>query len=336
MNKFTNQTKSRLKKTLSIFMTLSLLILSLVSCTDSNTSESTLRVGILQYAPHPSLDNCYQGVLAGLEEKGYIEGKNLTIDYQNGQGEPSTTNGIAKNMVSKNYDMIIAIATPAATAAYAAAKDTDIPVVYVAVADPIAAKLADTLESPGLNCTGTADVLDLEKQLAMIRAFQPDAKTIGILYTTGEANSISNLERFKTLAPEYGFQVEATGIQNASDIPAAAADLVKKVDCINNFTDNNVVNNLSVLLQKAQEADIPVYGSEIEQVANGCLASQSIDYVAVGKISGEMAADVLNGADASQMAVRTVSECTPVYNSKTLSERGLTLPAEYADAEDAA
>lgn len=134
---------------------------------------------------------------------------------------------------------------------------------------------------------GTADVLPLEAQIKMIRSFLPDAKKIGILYTTSEPNSVSHLEKFKQIAPNYGFEVEAVGVTNASEVAAGAQTLVSKgVNCINNFTDNNVVDNLSTVLKAANDAKIPVFGSEEEQVKNGCLASQSIDYVALGKQTG--------------------------------------------------
>ena len=116
-------------------------------------------------------------------------------------------------------------------------------------------------------------------------------------------------------------------------MPAAAAALAPQVDCINNFTDNNVVNNLTVVLEAANEAGIPVYGSEVEQVKNGCLAAVSIDYVALGEVTGEMAIEVLEGADISKMPVRTISDATPVVNSEVLAELNIELPAEYAGAE---
>lgn len=236
-------------------------------------------------------------------------------------------------MVAQKYDMIIAIATPAAISAYAATEGTNIPVIFCSVSDPVKAKLVKSLDAPGSNCTGTSDILDLPGQLDMIQQIQPDVKTIGILYTSSEVNSISNLEVFKGLCDKRGIKVEATGVQNASDIPAAAAALAAKVDCINNFTDNNVVNNLSVLLDAANTAGIPVYGSEIEQVKNGCLASNTMDYVAAGRITGEMAVDVLEGADITTMAVKTVSDSKPVVNNEVFASLKMTVPAELAECE---
>jgi len=311
---------------------------SSTSTTGSAAAQSTaakdFKIGVIQYATHPSLDNCYNGFKAGLEEAGYKDGSNITIDFQNAQGDNSNGDLIAKNMVSKKYDLIMGIATPAAMSAYSAAKSTDIPVVFTAVSDAVAAGIVKSNEKPGVNCTGSSDVLPLEQQMKMIRAFLPNAKKIGILYTTSEPNSVSQLAQFKALAPKYNFEIVDVGVTNASEVAAAAATAVSKgVDCINNFTDNNVVDNLSTVLKAANGAKIPVFGSEEEQVKNGCLASQSIDYVALGKETGKIAAQILKGeAKASDIPVYMVKDCTPVYNKAVMEKLGLTLPSEYSSA----
>ena len=280
---------------------------------------------------HPSLDNCYNGVISALESSGI----QYTVDYQIGSGNSADSDctNFAKNMVAANYDMIIAIATPAAKSAFAATDDTEIPVIFCAVSDPVAAGLVDSMDAPGYLCTGTSDVLDLEAQVALIKAMQPEVKSIGILYTSSEDNSITNLKNFKAICDKEGIEAVATAVQGASDIPSAAEELASKVDCINNFTDNNVVNNLSVVLTAADKYGIPVYGSEEEQVINGCLASVSIDYVALGRVTGEMAVSVLKGEDASTMAVKTITEATPVINSSVLKKLGLSTPEGYSEVK---
>jgi len=176
-------------------------------------------------------------------------------------------------------------------------------------------------------------VLDLQAQVDMIQAFQPDVKTIGVLYTSSEANSVSNLAKFRDICQAEGLDVEAVAVQNPADIPGAAEALAAKVDCINNFTDNNVVQNLSVVLAAAEKYGIPVYGSEVEQVKNGCLAAMSINYVAVGKATGNLAVEALKTGYADMLAVEVVSDATPVYNPQVMNKLGLQLPAPYADAE---
>ncbi len=290
-------------------------------------SGNGFTVGVIQFGSHPSLDNCYAGVEQALKAAG-----NVTIDLQNGNFDSATCDTIAKNMVAKNYDMLIGIATPAAVSAYAAAANTDIPVVFCAVSDPVAAGLVDSMEAPGGNCTGTSDVLDFAAQLGLITTLQPEAKSIGILYTTSEANSVSQLSQIKAIAPQFGIEIVEQGVQTAADIPQAAATLAAKVDCINNFTDNNVVNNLGILLEQANAAGIPVYGSEEEQVINGCLASVGIDYVALGNVTGEMALSILGGSGAATMAVRQIMDATPIVNTDVLAAFGIALPQDYANA----
>lgn len=292
------------------------------------------KIGVIQYAPHPSLDNCYEGFKKGLADEGFVEGKNLTIDFQNAQGEPATADTQAQTLAAKQYDLIGAIATPAAVSAYAATKADNTPMVFTSVNDPVASKLVQSLEKPGTNCTGSSDVLPLESQLKMIRAFLPDAKKIGVLYTTSESNSASVLAQFKKLAPEYGFEVVEQGVTNASEVASGAEALVAKgVDCFNNFTDNNVVNNLTSELQATDKANIPVFGSEEEQVKNGCMASVSIDYVALGEETGKIAGKILKGeAKPEDTPVYVVKDGKPVYNKEVMEKLGIQLPAEYQDA----
>ncbi len=299
---------------------------------ENETGNNTKTIGVVQYVSHPSLDNCYQGVEEALKEK---YGDDIVIDRQIGSDSAADTDcsTYAKQFAAKNYDMIIAIASPAASSAFAAAEDKNIPVVFCAVSDPVGAGIVENMERPGFNCSGTSDVLDMVAQVNLIKSLQPDVKSIGVLYTTSEPNSIAQLELLTAAAEKEGIEVKSSGIQSDSDIPSAAAALCAQVDCINNFTDNKVVNNLSVLLDAANDAGIPVYGSEIEQVKNGCLASVSIDYVALGKVTGEMAVEALEGAALDQMAVRTISDSTPVINTDVLSSFNMTIPQGFENAE---
>lgn len=320
-----------MKKIIAVMLAV-IMMLAFAGCGETqNEKNSVLKIGIIQYMSHPSLDNCYNGVISALESSGI----QYTVDYQIGSGNSADSDctNFAKNMVAANYDMIIAIATPAAKSAFAATDDTEIPVIFCAVSDPVAAGLVESMDAPGYLCTGTSDVLDLEAQVALIKAMQPEVKSIGIIYTSSEDNSITNLKNFRAVCDKEGIEVVATAVQGASDIPSAAEELASKVDCINNFTDNNVVNNLSVVLTAADKYGIPVYGSEEEQVINGCLASISIDYVALGRVTGEMAVSVLKGEDASTMAVKTITEATPVINSSVLKKLGLSTPEGYSEVK---
>lgn len=318
-----------MKKLLALLTVLTLAVL-MVGCGGTEKKDGKLKIGVIQYMSHPSLDNCYNGI----EEALKASDLDYTIDYQVGSSNSADSDcaTFAKNMVADNCDLIFAIATPAAKAAFNATADTDIPVIFCAVSDPVAAKLVKDMEKPGDLCTGTSDVLDLSAQVDLIQSMQPDVKTIGVLYTSSEDNSLTNLATFTKICKERGLALESVAVQSATDIPAAAETLASKVDCINNFTDNNVVQNLQVVLSAADKYKIPVYGSEEEQVKNGCLAAVSIDYIALGKVTGEMGVDVLNGKDIMKMAVRSITDATPVVNTVVLEALSMEMPADYTNA----
>ena len=287
-------------------------------------------IGISQFAVHGSLDNCREGFLQGLAEEGIVEGQNLTVSYENAQADTGTAGQIADNFVSNGVDMICAIATPSAASAYTAAMKTETPVIYTAVSDPVAAGLANADGTPVAEITGTSDKLPVEQQLEMIRKILPDAKSIGIIYTTSEANSEATVKEYEALVGNYGFTLETVGISTTADIPLAADSLVAKVDCINNLTDNTVVQGLATVLSKANAAKIPVFGSEVEQVKNGCLAAVGIEYTDLGIQTGKMAAKVLKGeAKASEMNFELISECGLYVNKAVAAELGITLDESY-------
>ena len=234
------------KKVLAVILTAVCTMGLMAGCGNSNvgntntqknasSAEDGYKIGISQFAEHGSLDNCREGFLEGLKEEGIEEGKNLTVDYQNAQTDTGTASTIADSFVSAKEDLICAIATPCAQSAYNSAMNADIPVVYTAVSDPVAAKLANEDGSCVGNVTGSSDVLPVEEQLKMIRAMLPDAKKIGILYTTSETNSCSTVKEYQELAGKYDFEIVDTGINTSADIDMAATDLVSKVDCLCNL-----------------------------------------------------------------------------------------------------
>lgn len=290
-------------------------------------SQNSYTIGIGQFAEHGSLDNCREGFLAGLAEEGIEEGKNLTVLFENAQTDGGTASQIATSFAAKDVDLICGIATPMAQSAYSVAMKSDIPVIFTAVTDPIAAELANADGTPVGEITGTSDKLPVEKQLEMIRAILPDAETIGIMYTTSEVNSESAIAEYKAAAPNFGFTIVESGISASADVPLAADSLLEKVDCMTNLTDNTVVASLPIILDKAAKKNIPVFGSEIEQVKIGCLAAMGLDYVDLGKQTGHMAAKVLKGeAKASEMNFEVIEEAAFYGNSQVAENLGITFP----------
>lgn len=326
------------KKVLAFLLCAAMTTISLTACggaetgSDAQATEEgkTYTIGISQFAEHGSLDNCREGFLQGLASEGIVEGENLEILFDNAQTDMSTASTIADSYVSKKVDMICAIATPSAMTAYNSAQNTGIPVIYTAVTDPLAAQLAEEDGTPVGDVTGTSDKLPIEEQLQMIRQLQPEAKTIGILYTTSETNSESAIAEYKELAGNYDFEIVDQGINTIADISMAAADLAGKVDCISNLTDNTVVSALQTVLDAADSNNIPVYGSEIEQVKDGCVASMGIEYIALGEQTGKMAAKILKGeAKAEEMAFEMISQATSYVNSEAAENIGMTLDEEF-------
>lgn len=300
--------------------------------TEEKSSKNGYTIGISQFAEHASLDNCREGFLAGLKEAGIEEGKNLTVSYKNAAADAGTAGQIADTFVSDEVDMICAIATPSAQTAYNAAMDAQIPVIYTAVTDTASAQLTDEEGRPVGEVTGTSDQLPIKEQLEMIREMLPEAKTIGIMYTTSEANSISAIATYEELAEAYGFTIKKAGITATADIPLAADSLLGQVDCLTNLTDNTVVNSLATILEKANEADIPVFGSEIEQVKMGCLAAEGLDYVELGRQTGRMAAQVLKGEKKASELDRELIEGSSLYiNTKAAGALGIEIPQELSE-----
>ena len=294
-------------------------------------ADGEYTVGIGQFAEHGSLDNCRTGFLQGLADEGIVEGKNLTVLYENAQADGGTASQIMNNFLSKKADLICAIATPIAQSAYSAAKDAGVPVIYTAVTDPVLAELANADGTPVGEITGTSDKLPVEQQLEMIRAILPDAKKIGIMYTTSEVNSASTLAEYKEKAADYGFEIVESGVSSTADIPLAADSLLEQVDCLNNLTDNTVVASLPLILSKANAKNIPVFGSEIEQVKIGCLAAMGLDYVDLGKQTGRMAAEVLKGEKkASELNFEVIETAAFYGNSKVAEDLGITFPEDLA------
>ena len=324
------------KKVLAVLLTAILAVSVFAGCSANkenagNTGSASEKVAILQYMSHSSLDNCTQGVKNALDKAG------ITYDVQVGSSGSADTDcqSYAQQMVAAGYKAIIAVATPAAAYAYSAVQNasSDIPVIFCAVSDPVAAGLVNSLDVPGNNCTGTSDSIDIKGQIAMIKAMQPEIKNLGVFYTTSEANSLSQLEVLKAECDANGITLVSQGINEASELASAAAALIPKVDAITNLTDNNVVDNMNVFLEKADAAKIPVYGSEIEQVRKGCLASASIEYVALGEKTGTMAAEVLGGKSAAEYPVAIVSDSFLCVNPDTASKIGIEIPAELASAQ---
>ncbi len=200
----------------------------LVGCNENNSGVSQLdgekkfKIGINQLTEHPALDDARRGFEDGLKELGI----NAKINYQNAQGDIPTATTISQKFVKDEVDLIYAIATPAAQSAKQATKD--IPILFSAVTDPVAAQLIDSMENPGGNITGTSDESPMDKQLQLFKDLDKNINKIGIIYNTSEPNSQVQVEMAKELAPSLGLEIIPIGISNINDIPQTVDSMIKK------------------------------------------------------------------------------------------------------------
>lgn len=316
----------RAKKLMSILLILVMATMMFTGCSSDAKDESkkVYKVGIVQLMEHPSLDTIRESIIEGLADEGYVEGENLEINYQNGQNDMTTMKNIAQTFVGDECDAIIAIATPAAQAALS--ETTDIPIIFAAITDPVDAGLVESLEEPGGNVTGTSDEVSAGMIIDLAKEIDPDFKTIGALYNTGEDNSVSVIEGLKEYAEENGYEVIESTVTNTSEVQQAAQYLADKVDIVYSPIDNTVASSMAVVTEIFNGAGVPFYVSADSMVKDGGLATYGIDYTVLGKETAAMVADILEGADPATMAVRKMSDMSVYVNTDTAKALGIEIP----------
>lgn len=288
--------------------------------------QSKVRIGIIQIVEHPALDAAREGFIKALEDNGFVQGKNLEIDIKVAQGDMSLARAIAAKFASDNLDLVLAIATPTAQAMASATKT--IPILITAVTDPVAAGLVKSMEKPGGNVTGTTDMNPVKDQLKLIRDLVPKAKRVGIIFNSGEVNSLVQVELARKYAKELGFTLVEAVASSSGEVMSAALSLVGRVDAIYVPTDNTVVAAFEAVAQVARMNRIPVISGESSVVERGGLATIGIDYFKLGQQTGKMALRVLAGAKPAEMPVEAQSDMTLVLNLKAAKELGLSIPAD--------
>ncbi len=323
------------KKTLTVLLVMVLAVVTVFTgCGNANSSgeadkSDLLTIGIVQIVEHPSLDTIRENIIAQLEEEGFVDGETVTIDYKNAQGDTNNLKTICQSFTANNNDLIIAIATPSAQAALG--QTTDIPIVFSAVTDPIAAELVDSIEEPGGNITGTSDAVSATKIMDLALQITPDIKKIGAIYSTGEVNSVSVIAELKEYAETKGIEVMEATIMNTSEIQQAAQSLVGKVDAVFSPIDNTVASSMPTIVDVLNKAKIPYYVAADSMVADGGLATDGVNYVELGKATGVMTAKILNGADTATMPVQIMSDTQIYINKETANKIGLEIPIEILD-----
>ncbi|WP_127129560.1 ABC transporter substrate-binding protein [Georgenia sp. SYP-B2076] len=292
--------------------------------------EGAVEIGITQIVSHPSLDAAREGFKEALADGGYVEGEDVTYDEQNAQGDQATATSIASKFATDGKDLVLAIATPTAQAAAQAITDT--PIVITAVTDPVEAGLVDSLEKPGGNITGTSDKNPVEEQLGLLKELRPDAKTVGIVYSSGEVNSQVQVDMAKEAAKSLGLEIEVATITTSGEVQQAAQSL--DVDAFYVPTDNAVVSALESLIQVAETKQVPVIAAEGDSVERGGVATYGIDYTELGRQTGEMAIKILKGADPATMPIETQKTLKLVVNPAAAERMGVTIPQAMLDRAD--
>lgn len=293
-----------IRKLLAPLLVVGILLASLISLHQlkADKKKDVFRIGISQFITHQSLDATREGFVDELAKQGYVEGKNIEIDLQNAQGEQRNLKTISQQL-AESSDVVLAIATPSAQSLANTTQTT--PVIFSAVTDPVSAKLVESREHPGGNVTGTSDQSSdaISTQINLIKKVLPKAKTIGILYTQSEPNSVVQKDEAKRLLEEKGFTVVEKTILDSNNVKAAAESLMAEVDMVFVPTDNIISSTMETVKQVSIKHKVPVFGGSTEMVAVGGLYNYGTNYKELGRQTARMLVRVLKGEKPENIAV---------------------------------
>lgn len=299
-------------------------------------AEEMKRVAISTIVEVPALMEAKQGILDGLAERGYIEGKTITIDYQNANGSMPTQQQIAKKFMGGNPDVIVPITTPTAQAMIAVTRD--IPIVFAMVTDPVKAGLIKQFKAPGGNVTGVSDAEPIGAQLDLMVEMVPGLKKLGFVYNPGLDNAIATLDALRAVATPRGIEVIESAAPTTNEVILATRRLIDKVEAVYLPNDTTVVAALESIVKTGQDAGLPVFTGETSGVERGSAGSVGLDYRAVGHTAGLMVADVLDGKDPGTIdavvAYELHDRLETVVNKGSAEKMGLTVPQSVLDRAD--
>ncbi len=283
-------------------------------------------VAVAAIVEHPALDSARDGILEALNQAGYKQGDNLKWQYQSAQGNTGTAAQIARKFIGDKADVLVGIATPTAQALAAGTKQ--IPIVFTAVTDPVQAQLTPSWEASGTNVTGVSDVLELDKQIDLIKEIIPDAKKVGIVYNPGEANSVAVVEALKKQLPEHGMELVEAAAPRTVDVRNAALSLAGKVDVIYTNTDNNVVSAYEAMAKVGNDTKTPLIASDTDSVKRGAIAALGVDYHDLGVQTGRIVARILDGEKPGDIAPQTSDNLQLFINVTAAEKQGVLLSEE--------
>ncbi|MDG3145915.1 ABC transporter substrate-binding protein [Streptococcus suis] len=290
---------------------------------NSTNSTEKVKIGVLQFVTHDSLDEIYKGIKAGLEEGGYTTTENLSIDFMNAEGDQSQVQTMSKKLVDNGNELLIGIATPAAQGL--ANATTELPIIMGAVTDPVGANLVTDLKNPGGNITGVSDQTPVADTVSLIKEITPDAKTIGVLYSSNEDNSKIQVAEFKAAAEEAGYTVLEYAVASSNELASTVEVASSKVDAFFTPVDNTVASAFSTVVSVANKSKTPIFTSVEDMVEGGGIASVTLSQYDLGVATGKMTAKILDGANPADTPVQIFNEGTVVVNQKVAKELGITL-----------
>jgi putative ABC transport system substrate-binding protein len=284
----------------------------------------------------PALMQSRDGILDGLAERGYVEGKNIRIDYQNANGSMPTQMQIANKFMGENPAVIVPITTPTAQAMISGT--TGIPIVFAMVTDPVKAGLVPQFKQPGGRVTGVSDAEPIGPQLDLIISMVPNLKRLGFVYNPGLDNAIATLEVLKVEAAARGITVVESASPTTNEVILATRSLVGKVEAVYVPNDTTVVAALEAIIKVGQDVGMPIFTGETDGVRRGSAGSVGLDYRAVGHTAGLMVADVLDGKDPGTIDVVVAYEVhdklETVINKGSAVKMGIVIPQAVLDAAD--
>lgn len=314
------------RKLLAPLLVVGILLTSLISLHQlkADKKKDVFRIGISQFITHQSLDATREGFVDELAKQGYIEGKNIEIDLQNAQGEQRNLKTISQQL-AESSDVVLAIATPSAQSLANTTQTT--PVIFSAVTDPVSAKLVESREHPGGNVTGTSDQSSdaISTQINLIKKVLPKAKTIGILYTQSEPNSVVQKDEAKRLLEEKGFTVVEKTILDSNNVKAAAESLMTEVDMVFVPTDNIISSTMETVKQVSIKHKVPVFGGSTEMIAVGGLYNYGTNYEELGRQTARMLIRVLKGEKPENIAVELPEKLELHINQEMADALGIDI-----------
>ena len=307
-----------------------LLLVLLTACGNDNSSSESKRVGILQLATHDALDASRTGFVDALKDGGYIEGENLVIDYQNPEADQANLSLMAETLLSKNPDVVLAIATAPAQTLYQVNNGT--PILGTAITDFVASGLANSNEKPGKGIAGVSDGCPMTEQLDLLLEVKPDIKKFGIVYTSSEPNSEIQAKQMQAEANARGIEVMIKTVSDKTMIDDTMQAFVGEVEAIYVPTDNNIASAMASVDIVASENNIIVMTGESNPLKNGGLMSLGVNYYEIGYQTGQMAVKLLNGETTiDDLTIETQKDIKTYYNSNTATKLGITLPSDILE-----